>query len=399
MKIGYGSLTGLFLVVLMAGLVLLLPSETRSSQAAAPLRQEVNPPTRTAWPTAPATPEPGSLPLCDFHDPDQWHALISEDGSCHYDHEHKHDPNEVNDIFGKPGAWYGSSSSISFPWETSMENMHKHQAYSWIVRRDIPPRPGEKVWTAAFRVQAHVDATPFQMPDGSWSGGYLGRQHSYSVEALRCRVSDGACGIVRFGGWLNYGDLEIDGVTECVPLPNLAPDCPHGPGGRRIHFDFGGTAPKLPRRSAFFWYGEPAPDGGGGSPELLHPVVIAFATADAWNEVSLDTLYDPLAATFCPEGDCELNGSTIQQHVLQFNVPARLDRSGDGLVTFSGYTDRYGVLADGCEEVTLDCVPVQFRGAPVGRHQYRDDYYGIPISGTEDFDTSPKGEHWIEFPE
>jgi hypothetical protein len=237
------------------------------------------------------------------------------------------------------------------------------------------------------------------MPDGTWSGGYLGRQHSYMVEAERCRASDGACGVVRFGGWLNYGDLRITGVTNCVPLPDLNPNCPHGPGGRRIHGDIPQFPGNIPGGNSFFWYGEPAPTEGGGSPELFHPVVIAFAMADAWNEVSMDTLYDPLAATFCPEGDCNLNGSTIQQHVFQFTVPTSLDSDGDGLAHFDGYTDRYGRVVTGCTEVSLDCVPTVVEGAPVGQHQYRDDQLGIPVSGTQDFDTSPPGEWWIKFPE
>jgi hypothetical protein len=360
--------------------------------------------TPTAAPTGTPTETPtGSLPLCADHNPNEYHALVSAVGDCHYDHEHKHDPNapEVVAIFGPAGEWFGGTS-LSYPWQTADENQHKHEAYGWITRMDIPAN-GRDVWIRDLRVQGHVDSTPFLMPDGSWQGGYLGRFHSYSVEASVCRAGDGACGIVRFGGWLNYGNLEIDGQTDCAPLPDLHPLCPHGPGGRRIHFDAPGFPGTIPGKQTFFWYGEPSTEDG--SVEVLNPVIVAFALSDAWNETALDTLLDPDEATFCIDGNCHLNGSTIQQHVLQFNVKPQLDPDGDGLADFDGYTDRYGreviggASATGCTAVSLDCIPLIIESAPVGLVQHRDDTdLGLGPEGSEDFDTSPAGEWWIKWP-
>lgn len=350
-------------------------------------------PTHTPTPS----PTPDTMPLCDFHDDTSYHALVAADGSCHYDHEHKHDPNEAAlvSIFGPAGEWL-DGGSISYPWETAAENQLKHEAYGWVTRTDIPSN-GRPVWIHAFRVQGHVDATPFLLPDGSWSGGYLGRFHSYSVEAQVCRESDGACGVIRFAGWLNYGDLEIEGITQCAPLPDLHPNCPHGPGGRRIHFDTPGFPPAVPGKATFFWYGEPSTYIG--SLEALNPVIVAFSTSDTWNEVTLATLFDPAAATFCIAGDCPLNGSTIQQHVLQFRVKASFDSDGDGLADFNGYTDRYGREVTGCTAVSLDCVPLVIDGVPIGLVEHRDDRdLGIGPDGSQDFDTSPAGEWWIGWP-
>jgi hypothetical protein len=302
-------------------------------------------------------------------------------------------------IFGPAGEWLGGSS-ISYPWETDEENHHKHEAYGWVTRVDIPSH-GRAVWISAFRVQGHVDATPFRLPDGTWSGGYLGRFHSYSVEAQVCNAG-GECGVVRFAGWLNYGNLEIDGVTDCAPLPDLHPLCPNGPGGRRIHFDSPQFPGNIPGKATFFWYGEPSTYEG--SVEALSPVIVAFAMSDTWNEVSLATLFDPLAATFCPAGDCHLNGSTIQQHVLKFNIRAAFDQDGDGLADFNGYTDRYGRLVEGCTAVGLDCVPLILEGIPVGTVEHRDDRdLGLGPDGAMDFDTSPAAlgtgsEWWITWP-
>jgi hypothetical protein len=60
---------------------------------------------------------PSGAPLCEEHDPNKWHPLYDAASGCHYEHEHKHDPNEVNDIFGAPGAWFGGDE-LSYPWQT-----------------------------------------------------------------------------------------------------------------------------------------------------------------------------------------------------------------------------------------------------------------------------------------
>ena len=334
-----------------------------------------------------------SLPLCANHDLNEWHGLISTDGNCHYDHEHKHDPMEgcAKSTFGEPGAWF-AGKSISYPWQTPDENQYKHEAYGWLVRCDIPALADQTAWIHAARVQVHADMMPFFMPDGNWMGGYLGRQHSYSVEAEVCSAT--GCGLIRFGGWGNFGDLEIrqgnEVLTQCAPLSEVSADCPHGPDGRRIHFDGMNFPPKVPNRAPFFWYSSPLPTVPNGEVEILNPVIVAVATRDSMVDVQLSTLYTPDQAIFCPAFDCPLNGSTLSLHVLQFEISKKFDRDGDNFADFRGYTDRYGMIAAPCTAPALDCVPLILEHVPLGRYQYRDDTnMGIGAAGTRDFDLSP----------
>jgi hypothetical protein len=341
-------------------------------------------PTATLTPLASVTPSErqapyAGAPLCpdSLHESTRFHTLWNAAAGCHYDHEHKHDPKEVDDIFGSVGAWFGGSE-ISYPWETPNENHHKHEAYGWLVRRDIPAH-GENLWIKDFRLQFHAMSGPTDT---------VTRYHSFSLEARICR-QDGQCGIVRRGGWIDFGKLDVTGYGT-VPLPGqddpavLADD-----GRRRIHYF---DNPEIPE---FFWYGRNMPpDSAPESPDLS----IALASGDTFSRVDPD---NPGAMNFfCPDFHCDKNGSTIQAHVVQVVTISHLhDPDGDGFVDIDSYVDRYGDYASGCQEVSLDCTPILFEHVPLGDVQHRDDEdLRFGPKGAKDFDLSPPGEWWIRFP-
>lgn len=374
----------------------------------------------TATPQGTPTPV-GSLPLCAEHNPLVWHALISDDGKCHYDHPHDHDPmgssapseSCAKETFGEPGAWFNSpGQSISYFWETHEENKYKHPAYSWVVRCDIPPdsNPLDKnpTFTKAFRVQIHADPMPFLLPGGIWGGGYLGKQHSYSVEAQVCiKEKPDECGIIKWGGWLNFGDLELRQgdivITQCVALIDVSSECPHGPGGSKIHFDNANFPPTIPTRGGtFFWYGEVSMSLQK-TVGVLEQLVIAVARGDSIVDVQLDTLFTPDKAMFCPQQDCPYNGSTISLHELTFAVKANLfDPDGDGFASGIWLVDQYLRFNEHCIEIGhvtddgLFCIPLIMEHVPIGQNKFGDpENLGITVNGTQEFDTSPAGEWWI----
>jgi hypothetical protein len=330
------------------------------------------------------------------HDAAQWHPLVDPKIGCHYGHEHKHDPNQVNDIFGPPGAWFGGTS-ISYPWETPHENHEKHEAYSWMVRRGIPSH-GRETWIQDFRLQVHATSAPFRAADGSLHGGYLARFHSYSLEARFCNQS-GQCGTVRTGGWLDFGNLEISGYGV-VPLPGEE-EAVADLGGRRIHYFHLDHERRSESRfgTPFFWYGRHRPTSPPWVNVPLNPVLIAVSTMDSAVNVDPERLYELLF--FCPEYDCNKNDSTIQAHVVQFAVPPAY-AGADGRVNLATYTNRYGEIAHGCTAAGLDCVPLIIENAPPtsGAIQHRDDTHLVdhPRQGYDDFDTSPPGQWWIRYP-
>ena len=123
---------------------------------------------------------------------------------------------------------------------------------------------------------------------------------------------------------------------------------------------------------------------------------------------------DPDNATafnfFCPDFKCEKNGSTIQMHVLELTIDQRYDQDKDGIADFFGYIDRYGLAADDCSDIGVDCIPVIIQGVPRDlsrastRVQFRDDAdMQLGTRGLQDFDLSPAAlgtgdEWWIEYP-
>jgi hypothetical protein len=177
--------------------------------------------------TEPTGPPASSVPLCDKHDPTAWHALYNSGENCHYDHEHKQDPGEANDIFGPVAGLYGGQE-ISYPWQTfsaaGTENQLKHGGYGWLVSRGLDCYSAYSDGCLTdFRVQYHaIMAAP----------GAVTRFHSFWLEARGCRESNpDQCGIIRTGGWADYGRLEIDG--KHIPLPGDPTDFVPG---RRIHY-------------------------------------------------------------------------------------------------------------------------------------------------------------------
>jgi len=289
--------------------------------------------------------------------------------------------------FGEPGAWFGlPGQSVSYPWQTPDENLHKHEGYTWVVRCDIPNPNNDPAWITDFRVQGHVDTMPFLMPTGQWMGGYLGNQHSVSVEVAGCTAA--GCGTMKFGQWSNYGRLEID-EGNCVLLPGDPEGfpCGSGPGGRRLHFE---CLQPAQERCTFFWYGEPDATLGSEGAEALSPVIIAFASADATVGTRLDTLFMPDLAMLCPDMQCQFNGSTISMHILQFNVHASFDPDGDGFVTGAWFLTRYGRVVNECMSVDVDCIPIIFDHMPAGDYKFLDGInFGYGPEGAVDFDTSP----------
>jgi hypothetical protein len=352
---------------------------------------------RCEHPTPTATPPPvgdiEGVPICADHNSTVWHTLAKFSGStvtCTYGHEHHDNPTLANATFGAPGSWAGVNQEISYPWQTfnattgALENNAKHEGYKWLVRRNLECKPtnGAPGCLSDFRVQIHTVA-------GATDA--VVRFHSFSVEARACVGLQ--CGIIRQGGWHDFGNLQVQDPTSPTgsTCPNLGasgsdPSTPCGDSPRRFHFS--DHEQHANSRSAV-WY----------------------TTGRNWTNVSVDfesfgpiRPSDPSVQLFYPRdwlGNVIWNGSKMNMN--EFHLELRrseaemqaIDPDGDGIGNFNGYVNRYGQLVSNCATVGLDCVPLQIAGLPVGTfYQYRDDVQGL--HNHVEYDTSPAQQHPTE---
>jgi hypothetical protein len=367
------------------------------------------------------------------HDPNGWHTLVNTQARCHYDHMHGDDPNYVNDIFGTPGAWFGTAGQeISYPWQTfklysttdkfqpngpalarnEMENQLKHEGYIWIVRRDQQCPNGECV--RDFRLQTHAIFGAHDMPT---------RFHSFSIEMRLCRNGNdlSTCGIVRYGGWVDQGALFTTdpGVINCehdvteryiaTAQDNLfIPIDYHNRDEIRCHPMITNLpAYPSPRPLAEWWA------HGGGESRFQLRAFDPIGNVDPANPANW--------LFFCGQTDmnCKYDASiltawigyTTHIHSSGYGTIGRpIDADRNGRTDYRGYFDRWGFPSElnapastgrgaiNCTAPGLDCVPFVYDNVPLNLFNNTEARYQHTICDTcpkVDHDISKAGQRWI----
>ncbi len=358
---------------------------------------------QTAPSEAGVPPFPGA-PLCPTHDNKSYHGLWDSIRGCHYDHTHNDDPAQGNSVFGQAGPW---GQTISYPWMTPNENeMMGHTGYKYYV--NLAPQPacatesfeyfGSMNCVSAFRIQYH---------DVGGSAHMTKRFHSYYLEA---QVKKGnTVGLIRTGGWADFGCLHGSYKDFFITLPGIDPTNPAGqsvcqtsvPGAQDISQDPYRSASTIADSLASTRFGSDnmwswtSWDRYGYNKigMFFYRVLDSYGGMDAAN---------PYAENFiCPDFSCKYNNSEHHMYTVMMIVPSSLDTDGDGIVTYTGYTDRRGNIVQGCTSPSLDCVPLQIVNAPVGRAVWARNLSGLRPAGEPIrdhdiyFNGQPSG--WIQF--
>jgi hypothetical protein len=253
--------------------------------------------------------------------------------------------------------------------------------------------------------------------------------HSYFMELYICSkaggyaINDQNCGVMKIGGHQDFGPLVVphysdrgaDGFGRVVR-----------PGGT---VDFGGgmvmdvpadTALQNARSGEPYVFLRDAEDVGlyrSSPPRLGH-------TTEQWSANDLDCesgspcrnryarflaqvndgwlLINPTTPNvpvfICRDGSCGYNGSLIGLEEIAVQVLQSWQAGGNGFVTLNGWSDRWGnPRFDGsCSSISMDCVPLVLQHVPVGYAASK--HFGCLCSREREYDISPAGEHWIEFP-
>lgn len=361
-------------------------------------------------PTNTPIPSPTDTPVSGAHDNMAWHPV-----SADVAHTHNADPNSLNHIFGPPGAWH-NGNSISYPWQTwfgldsdplgpqgsPLENDFKHVGYKWLTE-DLGDSCSESIsigtqtgaCITAFRLQVHA------------SGGAIGapnRLHSFSAELRICTPDFAVCGIMRTGGHSDYGPLAIrhpgttftylpdpDDPPEFVTHPKHTTPYRHHSSIDELGFD--------PDQVIYNWK-------SGNKFGWNQMISYAFSSFDDWQ--GLDPDDQTRVELLCPDFQCEKNHSQFVVYQISINssytdrdqLDDDLDGVVDGVINFSGFTDRQGWLVPDCSPMGPDCIPIILEnvpivGSPDGVAIFKDQNHR---RNATEFDLSLPGEFWIESP-
>lgn len=334
------------------------------------------------------------VPVCTDHNATVWHGAVKRDAAdaivCTYGHEHHSDPNSVNDIFGEPAAWYGGTQEISYPWQTSstlgLENHVKHEGYKWYVLRDMECRPvggaPNNGCLRSVRVQVHTLGT---------ASDATTRFHSYSMEALV--EHNGVQGIVRHGGWIDFGHLSLNTSTQsaCPPItsnptnPDGTPAFTCGSAPARTHSSANVPPPKVDHNSFFAsWYGQ-------------HRTTQLSTTFEEWGPVDYTNPSNQLL--FPATANRTANNSS--GHLGNIFVDMRAQGLPAGSpITFNGHTNSGGVIVTGCTAIGPECVPLKVEAAPRTQYTWNAGVQGPESLEQQEFDVvSPStGKSLIRFP-
>ena len=376
-------------------------------------------------------------PACPTHDPNAWHGLWDYQRGCHYDHTHGDDPALANKYFGTFGALWGGAT-ISYPFNSgASENTVKHPGYKISVRMpgyhpfpkcgtedntDITGDHSDNCIIAA-RVEYHL------------LGGLpaiFARYHSYFAEMYICSGKSGYkdCGIVRMGGLLDYAQLQAPHYKARVVRPGGTVDF-----GGGIVLTYPADAPELPSHSGEPYvfsipysvenlasYRNNSPHNPGYISGTYKATIdqwstndfdcefkepdgtchnqynhFLFQVGDAWTLVDAQNLNN--VRWICKgEPNCEYDGSLIGMNEIAVRVLQAWQPNGNGFVTFTGYSDKWGNPKTGCTSVSADCVPFILEHAPVGVAASRSD--NLCECEVYEYDTyfNNKPSGWIKFP-
>ncbi|NJC95631.1 MAG: S-layer homology domain-containing protein [Anaerolineae bacterium] len=370
-----------------------------------------------------------NAPACPTHDPTVWHALWDSKRGCHYDHTHGDDPALANAYFGPAGTLWGGQT-ISYPFATgASENSMKHSGYKYSVKTpDYHPWPpcGTNDHTDDSQTGNNcIKASRIQYHAIGGTMGTLTRVHSYFMEVLVCKYPTYTeCGVIKIGGHADFAQLQAPHYSHRVVRPGGAIDFGDG-----MVMNFDADGPDLPSTT-----GEPYIFAIPYSPEEMalrraYPPRLPEATMDQWSMNDLDCEPRPVGspcrnsfARFMTQvGDawnlidsqnpnnlrwicrgevgCEYNGSMIGVNELTLRVLQEWQPGGNGFVTLTSYTDRWGNprFDNVCASVSVDCVPLVINHVPTGYAATSHDGCGC-IVFEYDIYFDGKSSDWIKFP-
>lgn len=310
-------------------------------------------------------------PECTDHSDILYHGLWNEGKGCHYDHTHGTDPSTTifADIYK---SW---NQQVSYPWQTSNENMMKHKGYINLYTEakdgcektknanpSTNPYENYNCITHALYI-VHSMGTVLEMNS---------RYHSFRAIFRVCNTNNPSeCGFVQTGGWSDYGTLHCPYKKEHCPLivdpAPLASDNGKLPDLVAINqppyraMDSLTSVQRALKSGILgqFWNSlGPNQIVNEYYPNKYNVIFgSAWGSPDGWS--SVDKVNPTVEHFVCMDGSCKYNHSAFQIFTL------RLSKLPKG--PFSSFTDRQGNISSSCTSESPTCIPfIVSSGVPSG---------------------------------
>jgi len=360
------------------------------------------PPTET--PIANIEPYPDA-PECAIH-PAGYHALWNAAEGCHYTHTHGDNVADIQAFFNMTYAdLYGQE--LGFPWSPEKEDIgQNHNGYRYWFSPELLPAHAQEQYKYRGDTMAFINAVAIEIHDNNG----VARKHSFAMW-VQTESRDGVIGYAFIGGMADSGCAHIPYKKDVVQMP----DDPVDASGNSlcVEGDF-----KVPYR------GLATQSEALNSPDGRNKWIWDFDNFNDARRVSIEDSYGRLGffnmRTFKSFGwvdpndyntrhnlcdspvGCEYANTDMQVFNIMLDVPEYLDDNGDGLVTFTGFSDLRGEISDTCTEVGPECVPVIFDNVPVGYSNFSraggQIFTDYPLTHEWNiyFDGVPSG--WVELP-
>lgn len=349
-----------------------------------------------------------AAPQCANHDPTAYHGLWNYDLGCHYDHSHNFNPHSaaVTAVFGDYTDYTGYE--VSYAWQTFLgaapgypappgdpallENQAKHNGYKFDFYDFSAASYGCP--KAYDKVEAVPKAWLIERHSLGNKHDFMARVHSVWAMVRFCIPGTNEWAYLYTGGWQDFGQRTSPYKTHIIPVPgnpdpgyavNVAPYIAHA---CKNHDDCRGT-----NISDIAWISVVQTPNVSGH-DLFR---FGFRANDSQQKLDATNGFnqaDPPFVYLCKDAQgnyvaagCIYNHTATHTYQMTGDIGENLDMldgKNDDRVTYTGWTDRWGNIVQGCTSNGLDCVPVKMVNLPVGRYHMNTAQFGVP-SGSNPF--------------
>ncbi|MBK8901491.1 MAG: hypothetical protein IPM53_09935 [Anaerolineaceae bacterium] len=362
------------------------PTSTPPQPTSPPPDPTNPPPEPTNPPPSPTPPAPGGnvqpyvgAPSCEeigvAHDMNAYHGIWNYEQGCHYDHSHNHDPSTT--VFAD--VVRGWDQPVSYPWQTSHENEHKHAGYKYVYVEN----------PECAMLQNSDNCIKYALIQLHAVGSIIGtktRFHSFRAVAMLCDSAGNNCGLAQTGGWSDFGIMHCDYKTMHCPLetdPPVPADNfglpPYRTSVRLENLNHISASGK----NVSYWNSGILPIQLPYFPDAHNQIFqYDWQTYDAWDVANPGDL-ETINFICADQPGCRFNHSTMRMYEMIFKVPEGL---GDGRITFNGFTDLKGNVNPACTAPGPECVPLILENVPAGSATFRIPVGNVPITEFNDYD-------------